>query len=306
MVADVVGRPLRAIPDPGRLVLVDEMGLHTGGCAINASSALVSLGVETQVIGKVGTDAFGDFLINALNQRGIGSGGVLRDVSVGTSATMIMVEADGERRYVHYIGANAALTRDEVDMGLIKDAAVLHIAGALVMPGLDGTPTAAILEEARRSGVITFLDTVWDDTGRWSRLLPCLPHLDYFVPTIEEAQALSGLNEPEAVADWLIDRGVGTAGLKMAGDGCFVKNRAGETARLPAFQVDVVDTTGAGDSWAAGFITGVLQGDWELEKIARFANATAGLCVTGVGASGGTRSFAETLAFMESAPLRSL
>ncbi|MEE8391261.1 MAG: carbohydrate kinase family protein [Anaerolineae bacterium] len=304
MVADVVGRPLRAMPGPGRLVLVDEMELHTGGCAVNTATALARLGTPVEVIGKVGSDPFGDFVLHQLADRGIGVRGVSRDSEVGTSATMVMVDPDGERRFVHYLGANARLTLDDVDFNMIKDAAILHIAGALVLPGIDGEPTAGLMQRARAAGVTIFLDVVWDDTGRWMELLgPCLPHVDYFTPNLTEAQALLGLepggpDESEDVARALLDRGVGTVVLKLGADGCLVMTGTGEMLRVPAFEVDVVDATGAGDAFAAGFITGVWQG-WPLDRTARFANGVGGLCVTGLGAAGGLRSLPETLAFMD-------
>jgi sugar/nucleoside kinase (ribokinase family) len=303
LVADIVGRPLRAVPDPGRLVLVDEMSLHTGGCAINAATALARLGLPVEVIGKIGSDSFGDFVLNALTERSIGTRGIKRDKEVGTSATMVMVAPDGERRFVHYIGANAHLTLEDIDLSMVEAGSILHIAGSLVMPGIDGQPTAKLLRHARAAGVTTFLDTVWDDTGRWMDILAsCLPHIDYFVPSLPEGQALTGLDDPAEVARALLACGVRTVGLKMGVDGCLVMSGEGQVIRLQAFQVDVVDATGAGDAFAAGFIAGVWQG-WELEKTARFANAVGALCVTGLGASGGVRSLSETLSFMENAPL---
>ena len=110
MVADVLGKPLKSIPEPGRLVLVEEMSLHTGGCAVNTATALARLGVPVEIVGKVGSDPFGEFLLSELKKRGIGVEGVSKDKAVGTSATMVMVDPDGERRFVHYIGANAMLT----------------------------------------------------------------------------------------------------------------------------------------------------------------------------------------------------
>jgi sugar/nucleoside kinase (ribokinase family) len=306
MVADVVGRPLRALPGSGRLVLVDEMSLHTGGCAVNTATGLAWLGLPVHVIGKVGRDPFGDFLLRELDARGVGTRGVSRDPQVGTSATMVMVDPDGERRFVHYIGANARLTLDDVELDMVERASILHVAGSLVLPGIDGQPTAELLRQAQAAGVITFLDTVWDDTGRWMDLLgPCLPHVDYFVPSLAEAQALTGLDGPEDVTRALLDRGVGTVGLKMGADGCLVMTGTGELLHVPAFEVDVVDATGAGDAFAAGFIAGVWLG-WPLEQTARFANAAGALCVTGLGATGGLRSLPETLAFMESAKARSV
>jgi sugar/nucleoside kinase (ribokinase family) len=303
LVADIVGRPLRAIPDPGRLVLVDEMSLHTGGCASNTATALARLGLPVEVIGKVGTDSFGDFVLNALTERGIGTRGIMRDKGVGTSATMVMVAPDGERRFVHYLGANAHLTLDDIDLSMVEAGSILHIGGSLVMPGIDGEPTAELLRHARAAGVTTFLDTVWDDTGRWmDTLAPCLPYVDYFVPSLPEGQALAGLDDPAEVACAFLACGVKTVGIKMGVDGCLVMSAESQVVRLPAFQVDVVDATGAGDAFAAGFIAGVWQG-WELEKTARFANAVGALSVTGLGASGGVRSLSETLSFMENAPL---
>lgn len=304
MVADVVGHPLRAVPDPGRLVLVDEMSLHTGGCAINAATALRRLGLPVDIIGKIGSDPLGDFLISELVERGIGTQGVKRDRQVGTSGTMVMVEPSGERRFVHYIGANAMLTLEDIDFTVVKDASILLVAGCLVLPGLDGEPTAELLRRARNAGVITFLDVVWDDTGRWMDLVgPSLPYLDYFVPSLPEAQAITGREDPVEAAQVLLDHGVGTVALKMDSEGCLVITSDAAVIRQPAYKVDVVDATGAGDAFAAGFAAGVYQ-DWSLEKTACFANAVGALCATGLGATGGVRSLVETLEFMDTASFR--
>jgi sugar/nucleoside kinase (ribokinase family) len=298
LVADVVGWPLQAIPNPGRLVLIDEMGLFAGGCAVNAATVLARFGLPVEIIGKIGQDPFGDFLLDVLARRGIRTQGIRRDERSGTSASMVLVEPNGERRFIHYIGANATLTSADIDLTLIENAALLHIGGALVLPGLDGEPLGKVLWQAQTAGVTTFLDTVWDDTGRWMELLaPCLPHIDVFVPSLPEAQALTGLTDPAAVGRALLEQGVGTVALKMGADGCLVMTE-GESHRLPAYQVEVVDTTGAGDAFAAGFIAGVWEG-LSLEETAHLANAAGALCVTGSGAAGGTRSLEETLKFMK-------
>jgi sugar/nucleoside kinase (ribokinase family) len=299
LVADVVGRSVKSIPAPGRLVLIDEMGLYTGGCALNTGSALSRLGVPVEIIGPVGTDPFGNFLLDEMGRRKLGLKGVKRIPDVGTSATMVMVEPGGERRFIHYIGANACLTRLDVDLELIRNASILHVAGSLVMPGIDGEPTAEILRFARHAGVITCLDTAWDDTGRWLAVLkPCLSHLDYFIPSLAEAQALTGLDDPLEMAQVFLNYGIGTIGIKMGERGCLVATRQGDVFRLPAFQVNSVDATGAGDAFAAGFIAGVWFG-WSIDRSARLANAVGALCVTEMGAMGGIHNLPETLEFME-------
>jgi sugar/nucleoside kinase (ribokinase family) len=304
MVADVVAKPLEAIPERGKLVLVDDLSLHTGGCAINAATALARLGLPVEVIGKVGTDQFGDFLMAELQERNIGTRAVTRHPTIGTSATMVMVEEDGERRFVHYIGANAELRLGDIDLQMFEQIAILHVAGSLVLPGMDGEPTAHLLKAARAAGITTFLDTVWDDTGGWLKTLkPCLAYIDYFIPSLPEAQAITGEEDPEHVAQILIGAGVGTVGLKMGEQGCLVVVNSGETIRHPAFQVDVIDATGAGDAFTAGFIAGIYMG-WELLDTIRLANATGALSVTGLGASGGVTTLEKTIKFMGSTPLR--
>ena len=304
LVADVIGQPVHSVPSPGSLALVDEISLHCGGCAANAATALAYLGLPVDVIGKVGSDPLGDFVIEVLQERGIGTRGVTRDPGDGTSASMVIVDPDGERRFIHYIGANAAFSIDDIDFDLVSEASILHIGGSLVMPGIDGAPTAELLKRSQAAGVITFLDTVWDDTGRWMALLePSLPYIDYFIPSLPEAQEITGIDEPEAVASKLIDHGVGTVALKMGPDGCLVMSGEYDSLRLPAHDVEVVDATGAGDAFAAGFITGIWQ-EWSLERTSRFATAVGGMCVTGVGAAGCVSSLEETLQFMEREPLR--
>jgi sugar/nucleoside kinase (ribokinase family) len=127
--------------------------------------------------------------------------------------------------------------------------------------------------------------------------------VDYFVPSLAEAQALTGLADPEDIARALLDRGVGVVALKMGSAGCLVASGTHGWLRLPAFEVPVIDTTGAGDAFAAGFMAGVWLG-WSLEQTARLANAAGALCVTGAGASGNVRSLPETLAFIDSAKLK--
>ena len=298
LVADVVGKPIDGLPERGKLQLADTMELHSGGCAASTGVALSCIGISTAILGMVGQDGFGDFMVQAMEKHGLDASGIVRSARANTSATMVMVHSDGERSFVHYLGANAEFSLADVKFDLIESARLVHVGGSNLMTSLDGEPTAELLRRARAAGVMTSLDTAWDSRGRWIALIaPCFEHLDYFVPSIEEARMITGKHRPEEVAAFLIDRGVKTVGLKMGGDGCYIRTRDAEL-RVPAFKVDAVDALGAGDSFAAGFLTGVIQG-WDLEKTARFANAVGAMSVMSLGATTGIRSMAETLAFME-------
>ncbi len=298
MVADVLARPVRRLPARGTLDVVERMELHTGGCAVNTGIALAKLGVRTAVMGKVGEDGFGDYIINTLHHYHIDTAGVLRDRVANTSATMVMIGPDGERSFIHYLGANAELRAADIDPALLARGRILHIAGHNLMSKFDGADAATILQAARQRGVATSLDTAWDSTGRWFSLIePCLPHVDYFVPSFEEASRIAGRSDPAEVARFFLNYGMKLVALKMGEQGCYVTDGR-EAVRLLAYPVTPVDTTGAGDAFAAGFLAGVIQG-WDLARTARFANAVGAMCVTAIGATSGVKSLDETMAFLQ-------
>jgi sugar/nucleoside kinase (ribokinase family) len=299
MVADVVALPVKGLPPKGTLATVERMELHTGGCAVNTGISLAKLGLRTAVMGKVGADGFGDYVIGVLQEHGIDTRGVVRDRVNNTSATMVMVDEDGERTFIHYLGANGAVHEEDVSLDLVRRARILHVAGHNLMPGFDGEIAGRILARAHSCGVTTSLDTAWDFSGRWLKLVePCLPHLDIFVPSFEEARQIAGREDPAGVAAFFLDYGIGTVALKMGSQGCYVATQE-EAFHLPIFPVKVVDATGAGDAFAAGFLAGMARG-WGLRESARLANAVGALCVTAVGATAGVRSLGETVEFVRS------
>jgi sugar/nucleoside kinase (ribokinase family) len=294
LVADVIARPVDELPASGSLGLVDEIGVHGGGCALNTASALVALGLDASVVGKVGADPLGDVLLGLLDERGVGREGVLRDPSVGTSATVVLVDSAGERTFLHVPGANGELAEDGLDPELLYGGRALHLAGALVMERLDGEPFARIAAQARSRGLLTSLDTVWDPTGRWKRLEPCLTHLDLLCASLAEGAAVSGEREPVEIAAWFRDRGAREVALTMGAAGCYVAGEGFE-GEVPAPIVDAVDGTGAGDAFAAGMLYGKLAG-WPLERCARLGCAAGAATAATVGATLGGRGLDDLLA----------
>jgi sugar/nucleoside kinase (ribokinase family) len=290
LVADVIARPFDALPATGSLGFVETVSLHGGGCALNTASALTRLGCKSAVAGKVGLDALGDFLLRLLDERSVDRRGVIRDPSVPTSTTVVLVGGDGERTFVHAKGANARLEASELDSELLFSGRCLHVAGALVLDALDGEPCAALLAEARRRQLLTSIDTVWDATGRWERILPSLTHTDVFMPSLAEATAICGETDPAAAAAWLERAGARRVVLKLGADGCYVSG----VGHVAGVDVTAVDSTGAGDAFAAGLLYGLLAG-WPVERAARLANAAGALATTAVGASDGVGTLSETL-----------
>lgn len=293
LVADVIVRRVDESPPAGSLARVDEIGVHGGGCALNTASVLAALGLRTAVTGKVGADLFGDHLLALLDERGVSRAGVLRDASVRTSATVVLVDSAGERTFLHVPGANDAVRAEELDQSLLYAGRALHLAGALVMERLDGEPFARIAAEARSPGIFTSVDTVWDPSGRWSRLEPSLPHLDLAIPSLAEGQALSNEQEPPRVAAWLREQGVREVALTMGAGGCYVSGEGFE-GEVAAPVAHAVDGTGAGDAFAAGVLYGKLAG-WSLEQSARLGCATGALATQTVGVTIGDKGLDDAL-----------
>ena len=294
-VVDVLGRPIDQFPEKGELALFDELEIHTGGCANNTAIALARLGIPVGAIGKVGADAFGDFILQGLADNGVNAAGMRQDADASTSFTFVAIASDGERTFYHYIGANGTLCEADLDWERIKTVKILHIAGALVMPSFDGTPMANVLRTAKGLGITTSLDTAYDATGKWMDTLePCLSYIDIFMPSIVEAQHLTGLSDYREIAQFLRGNyGIHTIVIKMGENGSYATTPEAEHF-APAYPVDVVDATGAGDAYAAGFLAGTLMG-WDLKATAELASATGAACVTAIGTTAGIQNLEETL-----------
>ena len=299
LVADTVGMPIDRLPARGTLELVDRIELHSGGNGANTSLSLAKIGVATALLGKVGADAFGEYLVGSLSGHGVDVRGIVRDSAVPTAATMVIVHSDAERSFLHVSGANAVYRAEDVLWEATEGAKVLHIGGLQLMTALEGPGVADVLREARRRGMLTTLDTVMNprSTG-WAGIAPALPHLDWALPSFDEAQALTGQSKALRQARVFQAAGARNVAIKMGVNGCLVVPADSEPFHVAALSVPAVDALGAGDAWAAGFITGLLHA-WPLDRTARFANAVGACAVQAVGATTGIRSLAETLALMD-------
>ena len=300
LVADVVGRPIDALPARGKLAFVERMELHSGGGAANTGMGLAALGIQTAIIGKVGLDGLGDYLVRRFEQAGLDAGGIRRDPTTATSATMVLAHADGERSFLHYVGANGTLCLDDVDMERVLQSKILHAGNMLILPALDGEPLARLFQAAQAAGALTSLDTAHDPTGQWmTNIAPCLPYTDYFLPSYEEAQMLAPhCSTPDDIGRYLVNAGAKIVALKMGAQGSRVYTEDGERLVMPALSVPVVDANGAGDAYVAGFLAGVVQGR-DLETCARLATAVGAMCVGALGTTAGIGSLGQAQALMQ-------
>lgn len=305
---DAIAQTIDSYPPPGGLRLFDKLTLTTGGNAVNCSIALGKMGIACEAVIKVGNDALGEFVVRELIKYGVGIQGVIHTSGVHTPFSFACVMPGGQRSFFHTQGANGVLSFDDIDLSLVRSAKYCFVTGTMVMTTFDGQQTARLLGEARKAGVKTLLDTVYLDSAPkelWhANIHPSLPLLDYFIPSQPEARAITGLDEPSDMAKSLQDRGCKNVVVKLDEKGALCRDASGVETMAPAYCVEkVVDTTGAGDSWCAGFLAGLNMG-LSMPEAAQFGNATAAHCIQAPGASTGIVPLEQIRAYQKKTPLR--
>ncbi len=302
MVIDVFGRQIDTFPEKGTTVYFNGMEIHAGGCTLNTGIAAAKLGMDVAVLGAVGDDSFGDVLIDTLHDNGVDAKGVVRK-SESTGFSFVMVPQDGERRIYHTGGANSSYCLSDVEMDTVRKSKILHVAGASLMPMLDGRPTATLLENCQNEGILTSMDPVYQE-GISEIILPCLEHLDIFLPNNDESVHITNLKDPEDQLRFYLDHGVKIAGIKLGGEGAVISDGT-ETIKLGVYSVEPTDTCGAGDAFIAGFLFGRAR-NWNIEDCAKFATAVAAFCIQSVGATTGVARAEKVQAFMKDNEVRVL
>lgn len=269
--------------------MVPRIGLTTGGDALNEAVILARLGKKPALVGQIGADMLGDLIVKRCAEEGVDYSKLKRDPGTDTRINVVIIGADGQRHFVKTQSAGSGSFRaDEIDYGFIEKASAVSLASIFCSKLRDPETILTILKTAKEGNVVTFADMVPMTGGETILdIADALPYLDYFLPNLEEAAMLTGLQDPDDMADRLLQYGIKNVIIKLGNEGCLIKNSQ-ERYRIPAFPVEAVDTTGAGDNFAAGFITAVLDG-MGLEACGEFAGAVAAASTQSVGAVGGVK-----------------
>ncbi len=287
----------------GATTWVDTIGTSMGGNGANTCYALARLGVPVRLQCAVGDDNYGDEMLAGLRSAGVDTRYVSREW--GASATTIaLVKTGGERLFLHKPGVCLYAPAEPVEFSapLIQGVSRYHLANPFALPAFRDH-AAETMRRAKAAGLATSLDAAWDSKGRWLQDLgPYLPHVDLLFVNEGESRMLTGLEDPCEAARALNHAGAQTIVVKLGARGCIVLS-GGKVFSAPAFEIDVLDTTGAGDCFAGGFLA-ALQRGLSIEEAARLANAAGALSVRRVGAVGGLLSWEETHDWMETVKVR--
>ncbi|MFN7925795.1 MAG: carbohydrate kinase family protein [Bryobacteraceae bacterium] len=296
---DILVRPVEEFRW-GTNTWVEDYQEGMGGNGSNSSFAMATLGVPVRLLGMVGPDERGDALLAKLSGAGADVSFVERSAQP-TTTTIVVINRAGNRLFFQRVGSSLeAFSRPTVfSPELIRGFSHYHQANLYSLANLRRN-SGAQMEAAKRAGLTTSIDTGWATDGRWvESLAPALPWSDLLFVNEEEAGMLTGESRPAAIALKLRSLGAGDILLKLGGRGCAVF-RGGDEYHVPGFQVEAVDTTGAGDNFAAGFFSALQRGlGWR--EAAEAANAVGAMCVERVGATNGVRSWDETRLWMSKA-----
>lgn len=294
----VVG--IEAIPEGSAGALVGDIRISPAGTAGGVAVVASRLGAEVVSIGAVGTDAAGDTLLALLRREGVDVSGLVRKAEHPTSASVIPVRPNGDRPAWHLIGANGAFVPDDVPAHAFDGVTHVHLGGPEF---LGGDAAAQLLGDARARGAVTSLDLLAPgDPGMLDWVAAALPATDYLLPNDEQVLGFTGASTVTEGARALIDAGAGCVAVTCGAKGAIVVT-ADDTVEIPAFVTEVVDTTGCGDAFSAGFLRGLSLGH-RPAAAAELGCAVAAQVTRGLGTDAGRYDLDAVLAFAASAQRR--
>jgi sugar/nucleoside kinase (ribokinase family) len=269
------------------------MGSSSAICA----AGLARLGARVDFLGKVGADTHGDFATEQLRLLGVGTGHVIHDAAARTGVTISLTYLH-DRALVTVPGCIPDLQLEDIDTSILRHYSHLHVGSYFLQRGLQaGLPE--LFRRARRAGLTVSLDVGFDPYEGWGddNLMAVLRLVDIFLPNDVEARQIARVDDTEA-ALWQLAKAARLVVVKCGPSGALALHE-GQIIHSPAFLIDVVDTTGAGDSFNAGFIHAHVFQGLPLQEALRFANACGALSATGVGGTAAQPTLEQVRAFLE-------
>ena len=286
---DILMKPIGKYPKPHvrSNVFVEKMNFSPGGGATNCSLTLAKLGADVTLFSKIGSDHHADYLLQEFTEAGVNSAqSIVRADDHKTSTVFVGVDADGERTFISYHGALSELNLADFDEEHLLSAEMLIYPDFFNIPKFDKLDLLGLLDKAQQQGTITLLDETWGIMGFDKELLEkTLPYLDFIMPSIDDLQQIYPANNPEDIANHFIKIGARHVVMKLGPEGVMFVDPNRKFIIPPVTNPnDVVDCTGAGDNFNAGFVF-ALSRNLSLEKSVEFGNMVAGKAIQQIGSS---------------------
>ena len=292
---DLIISGLPSLPALGQELTCTGFSRALGSSSAIFSRALAGLGAQVDYMGKVGDDDNGHYMVAQLEEVGIGTQGVIIDPAVQTGVTISLTYPD-EKAQITYLGSIADYCLADVNLDALGDYAHLHMASMYLQDGLR-PDFPELLGRAKEFKLTTSLDPGWDPQERWNGVLSeALSYVDILFVNEHEVKAIAHTDSIRQASTDLAQR-VNRVVTKLGAEGALMADADG-VLTAPAFSVEVVDTTGAGDSFNAGFVYKYVVEGGSKEEALRFANACGGIAATRVGGASSVPSVADVEAFL--------
>jgi len=289
IVADVLVQGVDESVFKRDITRVPLIKLRPGGDSLNQALLLSTMGYKVALCGKTGNDEIGAFLLTEITNNGIDSRFIKQDPDVPTSTTIVMIKPDSQR---HFIGcskaSNSTLKLEDIDTSSFIGAKVVSIGSIYASTSFTGDICKEVLSKAKEYHCITVADMMHAERHTIEDLEQCLPYIDYFIPSYDEASCITKLTDLDEIASRLLSLGTKCVILKLGAKGCYLCN-AEIRKTIPSFPADAIDTTGAGDAMVAAFISGILDKK-DLVDCVKYGCAAGSLTVRFVGANGGIKT----------------
>lgn len=270
---------------------VDRIAMTVGGDAMNEATIISRLGFKTGIIACIGDDAAGQFILRSCKKDNIDIEGLRIDPDIDTSINIGLVTDDGERTFV--TNRNGSLWKENishVDFEKMKQAKILSLASIFNCPLIDGKALVEIFKVAKANDMLITADMIKPRLGETlDDIREALSYVDYFFPNYDEACLMTGETDETKIVDILYGRGVKNVIMKIGKRGCFIRNEQGAMIIPTCKDIVAIDTIGAGDNFASGFIAGLLEGR-DIRECGIYANCTASVSVQYSGATAGVKN----------------
>ena len=282
IVSDIIVHPVDSEIFDMDSQILDNITYAVGGDALNVAANLAALGIDVGLAGVIGNDASGNQILSSLQSVGINCENVMKSQKYQTSTSVVLSEKSGERHFLYYGKSNDEFGESMIPEKILSQIKILNVGSAMALGSLDGQGLADLFKRAKNYSVTTTLDVTSDSQGKWlGKIEKALEYTDVFIPSFSEAKMITGCEKPEKMAEFMKQYNVKIFGVKLGAQGCYIDDQI-----IPAFPCnEVVDTTGAGDAFMAGFICGLLKG-FRTVECALLGNAVSNFCIRHFGATG--------------------
>lgn len=290
------------MPAPGDALSLEGADMFVGGCAGNFAIDVAKLGLPVMLSARIGNDGFGKMVYRVFqeHENRINVEGIIFDQQAGTTCSVVCVNDEGERAILTNLGSTLNFCKNDIPESFLQECDIFFVAGGLLLNSFEGPDEVELLRWLQSKGKITVMDTCYDTEEIWlPKIRGAIRYLDVFMPSYNEAKRMTDLTDVDEIADFFLNLGAGNVILKMGEKGSYICRKNMPRYYIPAILNEhVADTTGAGDSYCAGFISGMALG-LDFDTCAMMGNAVGYYCVGSVGPQKGIPALADIMKLVE-------